>query len=79
MLRGLVKFSYPIYVFHLIFAISVNGTLMFFGFHAWLVVLLRFASGFLGPVIIYCAVVVWTPLDWNFMVSKALSIDQIQL
>ena len=66
MLRWLVKLSYPIYVFHLIFVISVSGTLMFFGFDDWLVVLLGFASGVLGPVIIYYAIVSWTPLDWIF-------------
>ena len=66
MLRWLVKLSYPIYVFHLMFVISVSGTLMFFGFNDWLVVLLGFASGILFPVIIYYAFISWTPLDWIF-------------
>ena len=66
MLRWLVKLSYPIYVFHLIFVISVSGTLMFFGFDDWLVVLLGFVSGILFPVIIYYAFISWTPLDWIF-------------
>ena len=65
-LRWLVKFSYPIYVFHLMFVISVSGTLMFLGVNDWLVVLLGFAVGILGPVIIYYAIVSWTPLDWVF-------------
>ena len=65
-LRWLVKLSYPIYVFHLMFVISVSGTLMFFGFNDWLVVLLGFASGILFPVIIYYAFISWTPLDWVF-------------
>jgi hypothetical protein len=39
---------------------------MFFGFYDWLVVLLGFASGVLGPVVIYYAIVSWTPLDWIF-------------
>lgn len=65
-LRWLVKLSYPIYVFHLMFVISVSGTLMFFGFNDWLVVLLGFASGILFPVIIYYAFIAWTPLDWIF-------------
>jgi len=65
-LRWLVKLSYPIYVFHLMFVISVSGTLMFFGFNDWLVVLLGFASGILFPVIIYYAFISWTPLDWIF-------------
>ena len=34
-LRWLVKLSYPIYVFHLMFVISVSGTLMFFGVNDW--------------------------------------------
>ena len=66
MLRWLVKLSYPIYVFHLVFVISVGGALMFFGFNDWLVVLLGFVSGILGPVIIYYAFISWTPLDWIF-------------
>ena len=65
-LRWLVKLSYPIYVFHLMFVISVSGTLMFFGINDWLVVLLGFASGILFPVIIYYAFISWTPLDWVF-------------
>ena len=44
-LRWLVKLSYPIYVFHLMFVISVSGTLMFFGVNDWIVVLLGFAAG----------------------------------
>ena len=66
MLRWLVKLSYPIYVFHLMFVISVSGTLMFFGVNDWIVVLLGFASGILFPVIIYYACISWTPLDWIF-------------
>ena len=65
-LRWLVKFSYPIYVFHLMFVISVSGTLMFLGVNDLLVVLLGVTSGILGPVIIYYAIVFWTPLDWVF-------------
>ena len=64
MLRWLVRLSYPIYVFHLMFVISVSGTLMFFGINDWIVVLLGFASGILFPVIIYYAIISWTPLDW---------------
>ena len=66
LLRWLVKLSYPIYVFHLMFVISVSGTLMFFGINDWLVVLLGFASGILFPVIIYYVFISWTPLDWVF-------------
>ena len=65
-LRWLVKLSYPIYVFHLIFVISVSGTLMFFGINDWIVVLLGFASGIIFPVIIYYVFIYWTPLDWVF-------------
>jgi hypothetical protein len=65
-LRWLVKLSYPIYVFHLMFVISVSVTLMFFGINDWIVVLLGFASGILFPVIIYYAFISWTPLDWIF-------------
>ena len=65
-LRWLVRLSYPIYVFHLLFVISVSGTLMFFGINDWVVVLLGFASGILFPVIIYYAFIYWTPLDWVF-------------
>ena len=65
-LRWLVKLSYPIYVFHLMFVISVSGTLMFLGVNDLLVVLLGVTSGILGPVIIYYAIVFWTPLDWVF-------------
>jgi hypothetical protein len=65
-LRWLVKLSYPIYVFHLMFVISVSGTLMFFGINDWLVVLLGFASGILFPLVIYYAIISWTPLDWVF-------------
>ena len=64
LLRWLVRLSYPIYVFHLMFVISVSGTLMFFGINDWIVVLLGFASGILFPVIIYYAFISWTPLDW---------------
>ena len=66
MLRWLVKLSYPIYVFHLMFVISVSGTLMFFGVNDWLVVLLGFLSGIFFPMIIYYAFISWTPLDWIF-------------
>ena len=66
LLRWLVRLSYPIYVFHLMFVISVSGTLMFFGINDWIVVLLGFASGILFPVIIYYAFIAWTPLDWVF-------------
>ena len=66
MLRWLVKLSYPIYVFHLMFVISVSGTLMFFGVNDWLVVLLGFLSGIFFPVIIYYVFISWTPLDWIF-------------
>ena len=65
-LSWLVKLSYPIYVFHLMFVISVSGTLMYLGVNDWLVTLFGFASGILGPVIIYYAIVSWTPLDWVF-------------
>ena len=65
-LSWLVKLSYPIYVFHLVFVISFSGTLILFGFDDWLVVLLGFASGILGPVIIYYAIIEWAPLDWVF-------------
>ena len=65
-LRWLVKLSYPIYVFHLIFVISTSGTLMYLGINDWIVVLLGFASGILFPVIIYYAFIYWTPLDWVF-------------
>ena len=66
LLRWLVKLSYPIYVFHLMFVISVSGTLMFFSVNDWIVVLLGFLSGILFPVIIYYAFISWTPLDWIF-------------
>jgi len=66
MLRWLVRLSYPIYVFHLMFVISVSGTLMFFGINDWIVVLLGFASGIFFPVIIYYAIISWTSLDWVF-------------
>ena len=66
MLRWLVRLSYPIYVFHLMFVISVSGTLMFFGVNDWIVVLLGFLSGIFFPVIIYYAFISWTPLDWIF-------------
>lgn len=66
MLRWLVKLSYPIYVFHLVFVICISGTLIFFGFNDWLVVLLAFASGIFAPVIIYYAIIAWTPLDRAF-------------
>ena len=66
LLRWLVRLSYPIYVFHLMFVIGVSGTLMFFGINDWIVVLLGFASGILFPVIIYYAFISWTPLDWVF-------------
>ncbi|MFL2794131.1 MAG: acyltransferase family protein [Paracoccaceae bacterium] len=66
LLRWLVRLSYPIYVFHLMFVISVSGTLIFFGINDWIVVLLGFASGILFPVIIYYAFISWTPLDWVF-------------
>jgi signal transduction histidine kinase len=65
-LNWLIKLSYPIYVFHLMFVISISGTLMHFGVNDWLVTLIGFASGILGPVIIYYAIVSWTPLDWVF-------------
>ena len=65
-LNWLIKLSYPIYVFHLMFVISVTGTLMYLGVNDWLVTLIGFASGILGPVIIYYAIVSWTPLDWVF-------------
>ena len=66
MLRWLVKLSYPIYVFHLMFVIGISGTLMVFGINDWIIVLLGFASGILFPVIIYYAFIFWTPLDWVF-------------
>ena len=66
LLRWLVKLSYPIYVFHLMFVISVSGTLMFFSVNDWIVVLLGFLSGILFPVMIYYAFISWTPLDWIF-------------
>ena len=65
-LHWLIKLSYPIYVFHLMFVTSVSGTLMYLGVNDWLVTLFGFASGILGPVIIYYAIVFWTPLDWVF-------------
>ena len=65
-LSWLIKLSYPIYVFHLMFVISVSGTLMYMGVNDWLVTLLGFASGIFGPVILYYAVIFWTPLDWVF-------------
>jgi glucan biosynthesis protein C len=65
-LQWLIKLSYPIYLFHLMFVISISGTLMYLGVNDWLVTLFGFASGILGPVIIYHAIVSWTPLDWVF-------------
>ena len=65
-LRWLVKLSYPIYVFHVIFVISVSGTLLFFGVNDWIVVLLGFAAGIFFPVLIYYTFIAWTPLDWVF-------------
>jgi hypothetical protein len=40
--------------------------LLYLGVNDWLVILFGFASGILGPVIIYYAIVSWTPLDWVF-------------
>jgi glucan biosynthesis protein C len=77
-LRWLVKFSYPIYVFHLMFVISVSGTLMFLGVNDLLVVLLGVTSGILGPVIIYYAIVFGRRLIGCLMVTKTRSIDQTQ-
>ncbi|MFZ9014728.1 MAG: acyltransferase family protein, partial [Alphaproteobacteria bacterium] len=65
-LHWLIKLSYPIYVFHLMFVISVSGTLMYLGVNDWIVTLIGFAAGILGSVIIYYAIVSWTPLDWVF-------------
>ena len=65
-LNWLIKLSYPLYVFHLMFVISVSGSLMYLGVNDWLVTLIGFASGIFGPVIIYYAIVSWTPLDWVF-------------
>ena len=65
-LSWLIKLSYPIYVFHLMFVISVSGTLMYLGVNDWIVTLIGFAAGILGSVIIYYAIVSWTPLDWVF-------------
>lgn len=65
-LSWLIKLSYPIYVFHLMFVISVSGTLMYLGVNDWIVSLIGFAAGILGSVIIYYAIVSWTPLDWVF-------------
>ena len=65
-LSWLIKLSYPIYVFHLMFVISVSGTLMYLGVNDWIVTLIGFAAGILGSVIIYYAIVSWTPLDWLF-------------
>jgi hypothetical protein len=48
------------------FVIGVSGTLMYLGVNDWLVTLFGFASGILGPVTIYYAIVSWTPLDWVF-------------
>ena len=48
------------------FVISVSGSLMYLGVNDWLVTLIGFASGIFGPVIIYYAIVSWTPLDWVF-------------
>jgi len=42
-LNWLIKLSYPIYVFHLMFVISVSGTLLYLGFNDWLVTLFGFA------------------------------------
>ena len=66
LLRWLVRLSYPIYVYHLTFVISVSGTLMFFGINDWIIVFLGFASGIFFPVIIYYLFISWTPLDWVF-------------
>lgn len=66
LLRWLVRLSYPIYVFHLTFVISVSETLMFFGINDWIIVFLGFASGIFFPVIIYYLFISWTPLDWVF-------------
>ena len=65
-LSWLIKLSYPIYLFHLMFVISVSGTLMYLGVNDWIVTLIGFAAGILGSVIIYYAIVSWTPLDWVF-------------
>ena len=65
-LSWLIKLSYAIYVFHLMFVISVSGTLMYLGVNDWIVTLIGFAAGILGSVIIYYAIVSWTPLDWVF-------------
>ena len=65
-LSWLIKLSYPIYLFHLMFVISVSGTLMYLGVNDLIVTLIGFAAGILGSVIIYYAIVSWTPLDWVF-------------
>ena len=65
-LNWLIKLSYPIYVFHLMFVISISGTLMYLGVNDWIVTLIGFTSGVIGPVIIYYSIFSWTPLDWVF-------------
>jgi glucan biosynthesis protein C len=65
-LNWLIKLSYPIYVFHLMFVISISGTLMYLGVNDWIVTLIGFTSGIIGPVIIYYSIFSWTPLDWVF-------------
>ena len=66
MVNWLVRRSYPIYVFHLIFVYGVGGYLIRSGWDAVAVVTVSMISGILGPTIIYASVIKHTPLDWVF-------------
>lgn len=65
-LSWLIRLSYPVYVFHLVFVYSVGAYLMFVGLDATLVVLISTMAGVIGPIIIYYLFIKRTPLNWIF-------------
>ena len=65
-LSWLIRLSYPVYVFHLVFVYSVGGYLMFAGLNATMVVLMSAMAGIIGPTIIYYLLIKRTPLNWVF-------------
>lgn len=66
LLSLLVRLSYPIYVFHLVFVYAFGGSLLLAGYNAAIVVFLSCISGLLGSIIVYYIFICYTPLDWIF-------------
>ena len=66
LLSLLVRLSYPVYAFHLVFVYYIGATLILAGYSSIFVIIASCLAGLIGSLLIYYVFIYYTPLDWVF-------------